>query len=196
LVGPGTFPKQLVTFYPDLRLTWEWARWIPLVKRSHNPPSDPQHTQYILQGCGCGRESHTGRLVWTIGSHPLGARILCRPPIGLRVGAQDSSRDTDAKRMVIYVAHYLGGCGWGLGVWGCTGAFHHLFKPVSRSWIELHSHPLKPYIGDDVAELPTKSRLRKVYFGLVGPPRDFSKKNVGLEKINLSPPPPTAPILM
>ena len=46
------------------------------------------------------RGSHTGQLVWTTGSHPLEAKMLYRPPIGLGVGAMDSSEHTDAKYML------------------------------------------------------------------------------------------------
>ena len=79
---------------------------------------------------GC-EGSHTGQLVWTTGSHPLEARMRCRPPIGLGVGAMDSSNDTDAKCMFICVVHKLGGCGNGLGVWGCTGARGRLVRSFS-----------------------------------------------------------------
>jgi hypothetical protein len=48
----GGLPNFYVTFMFGVRSAWEWARWIPLIERSPNPPSDPSHTQCILQGCG------------------------------------------------------------------------------------------------------------------------------------------------
>jgi hypothetical protein len=45
--------------YSDLHSKRELVRWIPLVKRNPNPPSDPTHDLYIVQGCGvCGGVPH------------------------------------------------------------------------------------------------------------------------------------------
>jgi hypothetical protein len=65
--GPPPFKINCATFYSDLRSTWEWAHWIPPVKRNLNPNPDP-HTHHILQGCG-------SRIMWQVSRVPGATRL-------------------------------------------------------------------------------------------------------------------------
>jgi hypothetical protein len=101
----GVFQNFYVTFMFDLRSKREWARWIPLIKRTPNPLPDPSHTLYIVQGCGVCGGSHPAPQVWTTGSYPLEAGMFCRPPTGMGVGAMNSYEHTEAKYMFIFEVH-------------------------------------------------------------------------------------------
>jgi hypothetical protein len=115
------------------------------------------HTRTIhMTGVWVGEGVHTGRLVWNTGSHPLGARMLYRPPIGMGQDAMDLPDDRDAKAMVIHVVHWLGGCGRGLGVWGCTGARGRLLSPVSEVGLGCTASQIVRWNGNNVMKLPTK----------------------------------------
>jgi hypothetical protein len=66
---------------------------------------------------------------------------------------------------------------------------------VYRSWIELHSHPLKPKVGVGVTKLPTKFQLQQIRpgctWGGVPPLGTFQKKwMMGSENYYSAPPLP------
>jgi hypothetical protein len=71
-------------------------------------------------------------------------------------------------------------------------------EAVYRSWIEFHSHPLKPKVGVGVTKLPTKFQVQQIRpgctWGGVPPQGTFEKKAyVGSGK-NKSAPPLSAPL--